>query len=269
MKQMYEGFFNMIKTPFVNTIPVDSLYISEHHKEILGRLSYVAEGNRFAVVTAGVGTGKSTLIRKFVATLNPEKQTVLYLSDSHLTPRWFYKGLLDQLGIEAKFYRGDAKRQLHKQLAVIKDVHHKSVLVIVDEAHLLDRETLEEIRFVLNTEMDSVNPMGLVLVGQTELWDKLRMQCYAAIRGRIDIKCELPGMDRSEVAGYIKAHLNYAGIEHDIFTDEAEEELHKYSVGSARAINKSATHCLMHAAQLGKKLIDAGMVKRVIEAELP
>jgi len=266
---MYEEFFAMNHTPFVNTIPVDALYISDKHAEILGRLSFVAEGNRFAVVTASVGVGKSTLIRKFANTLSPEKFTVLYLSDSQLTPRCFYKGLLDQLGIEAKFYRGDAKRQLHKQLSLIREIHHRNVIVIIDEAHLLDRETLEEVRFVLNTEMDSSSPMALVLVGQNELWDKLRMQLYAAIRGRVDIKCELPGMDRAELDAYMRAHLSYAGSNNEIFTDSALDELHKYSAGSARAVNKAATHCLIHAAQRAKKLIDNDMVKTVIKAELP
>lgn len=266
---MYEEFFGMNKPPFQNTIPTDALYLSERHKEILGRLSYAMAGNMFAVITAGVGVGKSTLVRKFTQTLSPEQYTVLYLADSKLTPRWFYKGLLDQLGIESKFYRGDAKRQLHKQLAIIRDVHHRKILVIIDEAHLLDRETLEEIRFVLNTGMDSMNPMGLVLVGQNELWDKLRMQAYAAIRGRIDIKCELPGMDRAEIEGYVKSHLTYAGGQTDIFTDAALDELHKYSAGSARAVNKAGVHCLMYAAQRAKKLIDDHMVKTVIEAELP
>jgi len=266
---MYESFFGMNHTPFDNAIPVEALYLSDKHKEILGRLGYAAQGNRFAVLTAGVGVGKSTLIRKFAQSLSPDKFTVLYLSDSQLTPRWFYKGLLDQLGIEAKFYRGDAKRQLHKQLDLLREIHHRSIIVVVDEAHLLDRETLEEIRFMLNTNMDSSNPMALVLVGQNELWDKLRMQLYAAVRGRIDIKCELPGMDRAELDAYIKAHLSYAEGKDEIFTDAALNELHKYSAGSARAVNKAATHCLMYAAQHAKKLIDDTMVKTVIDAELP
>jgi len=266
---MYKDFFEMKNTPFVNSIPVEALYLSEKHKEILGRLRYVVEENKFGVLTASVGIGKSTLVRKLSNTLNPEKYTVFYLSDSQLTPRWFYKGLLDQLGIEAKFYRGDAKRQLHKQLSLLREVHHKNVAVIVDEAHLLDRETLEEVRFVLNTHMDSSSPMSLVLVGQNELWDKLRMQLYAAITGRIDIKCELAGMDRAELDGYMNAHLSYAGGKEEIFTDSAIDELFRYSAGSARAVNKAATHCLMYAAQRAKKLIDDAMVKTVIELELP
>jgi type II secretory pathway predicted ATPase ExeA len=266
---MFEDFFGMSNTPFLNSVPANALYLSEHHKELLGRLGFAAAENRFAVVTAGVGVGKSTLIRKFVSSLNQEQYTALYLSDSQLTPRWFYKGLLDQLGIEAKFYRGDAKRQLHKQLQVIREVHHKKAVAIVDEAHLLERETLEEIRFVLNFRMDSMNPMSLVLVGQTELWDKLHLQAYTAIRQRIDIKSELPAMDRSETAAYVGSHLSYAGGQTEIFTDAAVDELFRYSVGAARAVNKAATHCLIFAAQTAKKLVDDAMVKRVIEVELP
>lgn len=97
-----------------------------------------------------MGCGKTTAIRKFTDSLDLSKYTMLYLSDSRLTPRWFYKGLLEQLGTEAKFYRGDAKRQLHKELEILRGVHKKKVVCIVDEAHLLDRETLEEIRFLLN-----------------------------------------------------------------------------------------------------------------------
>lgn len=266
---MYESFFEMKHTPFVNTIPVDKLYISEKHTEILGRLKYAAEGNRFAVVTGGVGIGKSTLGRCFAHTLCPEKFTVLYLSDSQLTPRWFYKGLLDQLGIEAKFYRGDAKRQLHRHLQIIREVHNRNIAVVVDEAHLLDRETFEEVRFVLNTEMDSASPMSLILLGQNELWEKLRMQLYAAIRGRIDIKCELQGMDRAELDAYMKAHFDYAEGKENPFTDGAVNELHRYSAGAARAVNKAATHCLMLAAQRAKAVIDDNMVRTVVDAEMP
>ena len=266
---MYEPFFEMTRAPFVSKLPVDKLYCSEKHKEILGRLTYTAEGNRYATLTGVSGVGKSTISRMFSQSLSPEKYTVLYLADSQLTPRMFYKGLLDQLGIEAKFYRGDAKRQLHKQLKIIREVHNRNITVIVDEAHLLDRETFEEIRFVLNTEMDSYSPMSLILVGQNEMWDKLRMQQYAAIRGRIDLKCELQGMDRAELDAYMGAHLAYAGGKEEIFTDAAISELHRYSAGAARAVNKAATHCLIYAAQCAKKLIDDTMVRTVIEAELP
>lgn len=266
---MYESFFEMEHTPFVNGIPVDSLYMSTMLDETLGRLEFAAERKLFAIVTADVGCGKTTAIRKFASSLEPDKYTVLYVSDSKLTPRWFYKGLLDQLGVESRFYRGDAKRQLHQQLELIRGIHNKTVVTIVDEAHLLDKETLEEIRFLLNYKMDSLNPMALVLVGQNELWDKIKMQKYAAIRQRIDIKCEISQYDRSQAAEYINAHLSYAGGASEIFTDKAIDEIYKYSAGSARTINKVCTHSLLFAAQRAKKLIDDHMVKTVITGELP
>jgi type II secretory pathway predicted ATPase ExeA len=266
---MYEEFFGMSRTPFLNSIPAGSMYLTESHKEVLVRLEYAASKNLFAVLTADAGCGKSSLIRKFSETLSREQYTLLYVSDSMLTPRWFYKGLLDNLGIEAKFYRGDSKRQLHKQLAVIREVHHKNVVAVVDEAHLLDRETLEEIRFVLNFKMDSVNPMSLVLVGQSELWDKLKLKIYEAIRQRIDIVCSLPPLDRAQTGEYVCLHLEYAEGKMDIFTEAALDGIYKYSAGTARKINKICSHCLMNAVQKGKKLIDDHMVKTIVDHEMP
>ena len=147
---MYESFFGMEHTPFARDVPPESLYESENVSDILGRLAYVADRQLFAVLTADAGCGKSTLIRKFTASLNSEEYIMLYLSDSKLTPRWFYKGLLDQIGIEAKFYRGDAKRQLQREIEIIRGVQKKKVVCILDEAHLLEKETLEEFRFLLN-----------------------------------------------------------------------------------------------------------------------
>lgn len=266
---MYEAFFEMKHTPFVNGIPVEKLYQSSMLDETLARLEFVAEKRLFAVITSDVGCGKTTAIRKFTSSLPSDQYQVLYLSDSKLTPRWFYKGLLDQLGVEAKFYRGDAKRQLHNQLQVIRGIHGKTVVTIVDEAHLLDREMIEEIRFLLNYKMDSSNPMALILVGQNELWEKLKLQRYAAVRQRLDIKCEIPQYDRSQSGEYITQQLHYAEGSLDIFTDKAVDEIYKYSAGAPRAINKVCTHALMFASQRAKKLIDDHMIKTVIDLELP
>lgn len=97
---------------------------------------------------------QSTLIRKFSAGLPREKYIFLYLSDSKLTLRWFYKGLLDQLGLESKFYRDDAKKQLQKEIEIICGVHGQRVVCVLDEAHLLEKETIEEFRFLPNYRFD-------------------------------------------------------------------------------------------------------------------
>lgn len=266
---MFEAFFEMERTPFTSSIPVDSLYLSSMLDETLSRLEFTASRQFFTVVTGDVGCGKTTALRRLAETLSKQDYEFLYLSDSKLTPRWFYKGLLDQLGIESKFYRGDARRQLHQQLEIIRGLHGKKVVTVVDEAHLLDRETLEEIRFLLNSRMDSHQPMALILSGQNELWDKLKLKRYAAIRQRIDLKCEIPQMDLSQTIEYMTTHLQYAGGRTEVFTDKAQEEIYRYSAGTPRAINKLCTHALLFASQRAKQLIDDHMIRTVIDGEMP
>ena len=209
---MYEKFFGMGNTPFTRDIPVDRLYMSPRIEDALGRLVYAADRQMFAVVTASPGCGKSTLVRMFEGRLGREKYQLLYLSDSKLTPKWLYAGLLDQLGLEAHFYSGVSKRMLQKEIETVCTVQKKKVVCVLDEAHLLGKEMLEELRFLLNYKFDSESPMSLVLVGQTELWDqKLRLQAYAAIRQRIDMNIVLGRLDRAETGKYIAAHLAYSG----------------------------------------------------------
>jgi general secretion pathway protein A len=265
---MFESFYGLSHTPFARDIPTDELYMPALLEELLGRLGYAAERQLFAVITGDCGTGKTTALRRFAAELDAAQYTLLYLSDSKLTPRNFYKGILEQLGCESRFYRGDAKRQLHHQIELMRGIHRLQPIVVVDEAHLLDREMLEEVRFLLNFKMDAQSPMALILVGQSELWDKLRLQSYAAIRQRIDLQCKIPHYEHAEARAYIKRHLTYAGAASDIFTDGAIEEMYRFSSGSARLLNKVCTHSLLYGAQSKKALIDDHMVKFVIQGEM-
>ncbi|MDF2652094.1 MAG: hypothetical protein K0Q73_7899 [Paenibacillus sp.] len=264
---MFETFYGLKHSPFSRDIPTNELYESVVLEETLGRLEYAAQRQWFAVITGDCGTGKTTTIRRFTEVLDASKYKVLYLSDSKLTPRHFYKGLLEQLGCESKFYRGDAKRQLHREIELMRGIHQLQPVVVIDEAHLLDREMLEEVRFLLNFKMDAQSPMALILVGQSELWEKLGLQSYAAIRQRIDLQCKLPHYDRAQVGAYVKRHLAYAGTENEIFSDGAIEDIYRFSSGSARMVNKVCTHCLIYGAQNGHRIIDDHMVKRVIQGE--
>jgi general secretion pathway protein A len=265
---MFESFYEFTHTPFSRDIPTDQLYMSQGIEDILGRLKYAAERQWFAVVTGDCGTGKTTTIRRFSDALENSKFKILYLSDSKLKPRHFYKGMLEQLGCEAKFYRGDAKRQLHREIELMRGIHNLSPVVIMDESHLLDREMLEELRFLLNFRMDSQSPMALILVGQNELWERLNLQAYAAIRQRIDLQCRLHYYDRAQVGQYIEQHLSYAGTEQSIFSEKAIDEIYRFSTGAPRMVNKICTHCLMYGAQNRQRIIDDHIVNRVIEGEL-
>lgn len=266
---MYEEFFEMMNTPFSRDVPSDRLYTSPAIDDAIGRLTYVADRHMFAVVTSDPGCGKSTLIRMFESRLSKDKYMLLYLADSKLTPRWLYAGLLDQMGLEPHFYRGDSKRQLQNEIENVSSVQKKKVVVVLDEAHLLEKETLEEFRFLLNYRFDSTSPMSLILVGQTELWNqKLRLQSYAAIRQRIEMNIVLNRLDRAETGKYIAAHMAYAGVKQDLFTSGAEDAIYKVSSGIPRMINRICEKTLIYAYQQQKRLIDEHMVRYVADHEM-
>ena len=129
---MFETFYGFERSPFTRNIPTDQLYHSVILEETLGRLQYAAERQLFAVITGDCGTGKTTTIRRFRDILDTSKFNVMYLADSKLTPRHFYKGLLEQLGCEAKFYRGDAKRQLHREIELMQGIHKLRLKFIME-----------------------------------------------------------------------------------------------------------------------------------------
>ncbi len=266
---MYKEFFGMKNLPFSRKVPPESLFTSHAMEECLARLKYVSAEQLFAVLTSDPGCGKSTIIRRLIYELAFEEYITLYLSDSKLTPKWLYNGLIQQLGGTQKFYRGDAKLELQKEIELIRGLRNKKVVCILDEAHLLDKETLEELRFFLNTKIDSESPLALILVGQTELrTDKLNLQRYAAIRQRIDMNCALPHLDRAETENYIASHLDYAGANGEIFTSRALDEIYRSSTGIPRTINRICEKSLLYAFQQNKRLIDDHMVLYVIEDEM-
>jgi type II secretory pathway predicted ATPase ExeA len=263
----FEAFFGFTGTPFSRDIAVSQLLQTEGGKELHGRLNHVARTRAFGVFTGDTGTGKTTTIRRFSQELDTNRYRVLYLSDSALTPRNFYWETLYELGYKPRFYRGDAKRQLQKALAVLTDNEKKTPVVIVDEAHLLSREMLEEIRFLLNVRMDSYSALSLILVGQTELREMLKLQVNKAIWQRVDIRFHLPAMSKEETTAYIARHLAAVKAPVEIFTQAAIGVIHEYGEGIPRKVNKVAIACLMAATGQSQKLIDDHLVRVVIESE--
>lgn len=265
---MYEAFYELTHTPFTRSVPPEALYESPAMTEVHQRLLYTADHQLFAIVIADSGCGKTTMIRRLAAELHSDDYILLYVSDSKLTPHLLYKAMLNQLGLESKVKRGEAKRDLQREVEIIRAVHNKKVVCVLDEAHLLEKETLEEFRFLLNYRFDSESPMALVLVGQTELWDnKLKHRRYDAIRQRIDISCVLPHLDRAETAHYIDSHLRYAGCDREIFSDRAIDEIYKGSAGIPRQVNRICEKSLMYGSQLQKRIIDDYMIQHIIEHE--
>lgn len=267
VQENFVKYFGLSGTPFVRDIPVRELMQSVQLNELAGRLLHVAYNREFGVFTGETGTGKTTALRRMAAELDKNRYRVLYVQDSDLTPRNFYMEVLNQLGYKAKFFRGDAKRQLTKALVEISPASPMPVIV-VDEAHLLSHAMLEEIRFLLNIEMDSKSACSLILVGQTELRSKLKLQIHHAIDGRVDMRFHLEGMAEDETVRYVRRHLERVKYPREIFTEAALVVIHDYSGGRPRKVNKVTRASLMAASSQKKQLVDDYLVKEVIMSEL-
>jgi type II secretory pathway predicted ATPase ExeA len=267
METTYEEYFSFSGTPFCRDIPAEELLKTKGWNELVERLKHVAKNREFGVFTGEAGTGKTTALRRMTSELDKNRFRVLYVYDSDLTPRNFYVETLHQLGYSPKLFRGDTKRQLMKAL---EEIAHGSQIpvIIVDEAHLLSHEMLEEIRFLLNLEMDSKSSCSLILVGQTELRSKLKLQIHQAIDGRVGMRFHLEAMECEETIIYVKRHLERVKCPREIFTENALKVIYDYSGGMARKINKVAQASLMVAASQGIQLIDEYLVKEVIMSEL-
>ncbi len=120
----------------------------------------------------------------------------------------------------------------------------KRVVVIVDEAHLLGADQLEELRLLTSYEMDSVSPFALVVVGQPTLRTRLRLGAFAALDQRIVMRYSIPPMTAPDTADYIAHHLKLAGRSDTLFSDDAIARIHKASRGLPRAVNNLAIHAL-------------------------
>ena len=267
---MIEQFFNFKQMPFERNIPTEYLYTTPKFDELLGRLGYAARNRKFIVITGGVGVGKTTAARAFVASLDPNSFRCIYIADSALTPRVFYWEVITQLSSDEKpcFYRSEGKRKMIARFKHLTESLRIIPVVIIDEAHKLSEVMLEETRFLLNNSMDSENLMCLVVVGQCELRAKLSKEVFEPIAQRIDFRFTLVPFDRAQTQDYIHAHLRYAGEEREIFTPSAVDALYSFSGGIARKINKACSIALIYASQKAMRSIDGGVIDYVVGQEL-
>ncbi len=264
---MIETFYGMQRMPFTAEDPALGIFRSPTWDEVLSRLQYLVDHAGFGVITGECGVGKSTVIRHFCRSLDPATSLVCYLADSKLTPRTLYPALLAQLGYEPLRSGLEAKCAVHREFAQIRRGDRWRPLVVIDEAQGLSPDLIEELRYLRNEAMDGHSLMAVVLVGQPELRDRLRLQSYTAIRQRVTVQCQLIPWDRAEVDAYVAQQLQAVGVDHAIFTEAALEVLYQASSGIARLVNQLCTQSLFYGAQQGHHLVDDRMVTQGIEGE--
>jgi type II secretory pathway predicted ATPase ExeA len=153
-------------------------------------------------------------------------------------------------------------RQATELLAAEEAERHRRVVLVIDEAHLLSPEQLEELRLLTNADLDSTSPFAGILVGQPTLARKLRLGVFAALDQRIATRYTLAPMDLADSAAYLRHHLHLAGRTDPLFADDAIARLHRVAGGLPRKLNNAATAALIAAAADGKALVDDACAKR-------
>jgi general secretion pathway protein A len=262
---MYENFYGLKESPFNVTPNPEYIFLGENHKEALAQLLYgVREKKGFIVITGEVGTGKTTLIHYLLDKMDGNSQTkTAFLFNPKLTVDDFIQYILRDLGIRVQGEtKGEYLHNLHRYLlnAYKKD---ERVVLIVDEAHGLNPELLEEIRLLSNLETSKSKLLQIVLVGQTELDKTLSQREFRQLRQRINLRYHLQPLSAQETKEYIEKRLRIAGAKKPIFTNKALKEIYSRSGGIPRLINILCDNALLNGYALDQKMVDERSVKEV------
>jgi type II secretory pathway predicted ATPase ExeA len=261
---MYENYYGLKKKCFLKTPDPAFLYLSRAHAEALARLQYAVEEREFALLTGEVGSGKTTLSRALIDGLGPSCKPVLIINP-RLSPAQLLRTLAKKLGVEKPMhYKNDLLEQINERLY---SFHEEGVcpVIIIDEAQLIPgKDTFEEIRLLTNYQLDDINLLSLVLIGQTELRARLKRPAYQALSQRIGMVYHLPPLSPEETGAYVAHRLKVAGREEPLFDPEALGLLHAFSKGVPRVINTIATGALLTGLGAGARLITPAVVEDVV-----
>ena len=250
--------------PFPKAPAVASLFRFPALDELIARVSFAVDLCGLALVTGDPGSGKSTALRLFISTLTERSHPVIYLADSHLTPSEFYARILDHFGVTPGFTYSQRRRQFQSLLGDLNQSQDKTAIVIIDEAHELMADMVQELRYVQNLHMDAQSAFALLLCGHSEIRSQLRLKAFEAVAQRITVRAHLPGLDRAQTVAYIRHALAGAGVERAVFTDAALDVLHDQSHGLIRRIGTIAGHALLDAGLGQQELVEEANVRRAV-----
>jgi type II secretory pathway predicted ATPase ExeA len=258
-------FYGLKEHPFSNSVDIKFFFDNEQHTQALIRLKYAVDTNKgLAVVVGGVGTGKTTLARRMLDSLDEEKYEAALLVVIHtsVTPDWLMKKIAIQVGIEEP---ADSKleilSQLYRRLAEVYESGRKTV-VLMDEVQMLQsREIMEEFRGILNMEGPEGKLVTFIMFGLPELEEFLALD--EPLKNRIAVKYKLTGLDESVTSQYIKHRLKIAGNEEDLFTPEAITAIHLYTQGVPRLINTVCDNALFESFLIKQKPVGKEIIEQV------
>ena len=261
----YIEFYNLKEQPFSISVDNRFYYNSTQHAEALIRLKYAAEERKgFAILVGELGTGKTTLARRMLDELDEGsyESALLIVIHSSVTSEWLLRKIAMQLGVEKP---ADGKTelltQLYNRLVEIYDKGKKAV-VLIDEAQMLqNKEVMEEVRGILNIELDGHKLITFIFFGLTELDKYLALD--EPLKQRVAVRFELRSFIPSATEEYIKFRLQKAGAKRELFTKDAMIAVHEYTDGVPRLINTLCDNALLEGFLRKRDRIDAEMIREV------
>lgn len=265
---MYEEYFGFTQLPFSLT-PNTQFYLNARvHQEALNLLNVTlpnAEG--FIKLVGEVGTGKTMLCRKLLASLDEAEEFVsAYIPNPYLSPEELRFVIADELAVN--YDPAVGQHQLTKVLTeklVSLAGENKQVVLVVDEAQAMPHETLEALRLMTNIETETAKLLQVVLFGQPELDEMLAQDNLRQLRQRITFSYRLESLDQQESASYLQHRLRTAGFNGtQLFDDAALKLLYRASAGVPRLINILAHKSLMSAYGKGDRLVGHVHVKAAV-----
>jgi len=264
---MYTTFYGLSKKPFQLNPDPAFFYNSAVHKRGLAYLRYgLEQGEGFIVVTGAPGTGKTMLVKELFETIHKDEVVPGLMVTSQVEAEDTLRMVASAFGLP---FEGMVKAVLLKNLETFfkqKAREGKRVLLVVDEAQNLPYQSLEELRMLLNLELDGKPIIQIFMMGQEEMRGLLQSTNMEQVRQRITATYHLRPLDSPETREYIVHRLVTAGWDLDPgFTEEAFEEIHRFSGGTPRIVNSLCDRLLLYGFLEELHAIDAEACRLVIK----
>ncbi len=263
--RVYIDFYKLKEPPFSITPDPEFLFLSQTHQSVMERVLYSIDSKMgFILLSGEVGTGKTTICRSIIDTLNPTAE-IVYIINPSLSGRALIASILDDLSIayDADSSKKDLIDRLNSYLLYREC--NKPVVIIIDDAQTMSLDVLEDLRLLSNLETDKEKMLQMVIVGQPELEDHLSQPEMRQLRQRIFVNCRLEHLKPREVENYIDRRLFIAGSSGQVqFSPRAKRLIAKKSKGFPRVINKICDYALTAGYVDDEYVIRRSHVKRAL-----